>query len=676
MTAWSDAALAYMVAHAIEPAVAAGLGVREEGGALVYPCDGYERRRPLSGDRTLQPRGVAFAPWWPTGRPDSAGTVLVCEGESDALAALSALPQTPLAELHELAVVAVPGAGFPADRLVDELAQTETECAYLAFDADDAGRRGCEKVADALRELGVRPVAVELADGSDLADNLARVAEPGEWLASLLADATAAAEDEPTGEKLGTDEPSAEPERGGVSLTWAADVSAQRPRWVWQDRLPEGAVSLLVGRGGLGKSQLLADVTAHVTRGTLAGDLHGQPSRVLVASAEDAQAQVLVPRLCAAGADLSRVAFLDGFSLPDSLDGLATRVAETAARLVVIDPLVAYIPSEHSTHRDQHVRRVLAPLAALAAAHGAAVVGVVHLNKGQDREVLDRVGGSVGLGAAARSVLLLARDPDDEAGERGAGRVLAHAKSNYGRLAPSVELRIEAREIVADDGSTIETSRAVLVGEHGAEAGELLTAPTAEERSERDDAREFLEAALAGDPRPAKDVIAAAKAQGIGRTTIYRARAALGVRSVQIGGGADDQRSAWALPIEAPSQPSDEGAASQRETERGTQLSPSYVSDPPDVGRSSATPVAEPNTYVPPSLSESSSSSGGTEVGGATSHVPPGSCARGADPSRLVPTSSADVAHPPGNRMLSEAELVERLRREFHARELSPEEAA
>ncbi len=394
---------------------------------------------------------------------------------------------------------------------------------------------------------------------------------------------------------------------GAIGLTWAAAVAAERPRWTWEDRLPEGAVSLLVGRPGLGKTQVLCNLAACVTRGTLPGGLLGKPAVVLIASAEDAQAQVLVPRLIAAEADLTRVAFLDGLSLPDALPALAARVKETAARLLVVDPLVAHIPAEHSTHRDQHVRRVLTPLAALAAERNVAVVGVMHLNKGEAQETLDRVGGSVGLGAAARSVLILGRDPGDDDGERGNLRVLAHAKSNYSRLAASVQLRIETRLVDAADGGTIETSRAVLLGEHAAGANELLSTPSAEERSERDDAREYLEAELAGGPVAVKDVTARARAQGISRTTLYRARSALGLRSVQIGDGSQDKRSAWALP-EPRAGVSYDGGETARSTpcgtERGTELLGSFVPRSRDVGHSSKNPALPGESYVPLSIPE------------------------------------------------------------------------
>ena len=79
--------------------------------------------------------------------------------------------------------------------------------------------------------------------------------------------------------------------------------------------------------------------------------------------------------------------------------------------LVTLDPLVAFIDDGINTHRDHHVRRVLAPLADLAESTGAAVVVVIHTNKGEGNDPLMRISGSIGFSGAARSVLLAADDP-------------------------------------------------------------------------------------------------------------------------------------------------------------------------------------------------------------------------------------------------------------------------
>ncbi len=141
--AFSSAALRYLLRHAVEPAVAAELGVGELDGALTFAyqdADGeYRRRRPLDGSRTFQPPGRSLALWWPAGRPAAGADVLLCEGEPDALSALSALRSmnghTPV---EPPVVGAIPGTGTPVATIVDELRSAGT--VTLALDGDKAGR--------------------------------------------------------------------------------------------------------------------------------------------------------------------------------------------------------------------------------------------------------------------------------------------------------------------------------------------------------------------------------------------------------------------------------------------------------------------------------------------------------------------------------------------------------
>ena len=131
---------------------------------------------------------------------------------------------------------------------------------------------------------------------------------------------------------------------------------------------------------------------------------------------------------------------------------------------MVVDPLVAPLPGHVDSYKDQSVRRALAPLYRLAKAQGCAVVTLIHLNKAQGLAPLARLSGSGGFGNAARSVLLLDRDPDDE--ENGRRRVLAHIKCNVGPEMPSLSYEIEPIILAEkNDEPRVETSRIRLLGE-------------------------------------------------------------------------------------------------------------------------------------------------------------------------------------------------------------------
>ena len=234
-------------------------------------------------------------------------------------------------------------------------------------------------------------------------------------------------------------------------------LAGRKPRpvtWAWRKRIPKKALTLAVGEPGQGKSTFLADLIAKWTMGTLEGDFEGQPVEVVVCSAEDPVDEVLVPRLLAAGADMSRVHVvkLEGprsdtdMILPLDLDALRYRINQANAKVLILDPVIAYLGGERfDAHRDGEVRKALKPIARVAEELDIAVVAVMHLNKNLLGNVLNRVGGSIGFVAAARSVLLLGNDPDPDTPADDGLRILAHAKSNFGRLAPALRFRVVDR---------------------------------------------------------------------------------------------------------------------------------------------------------------------------------------------------------------------------------------
>jgi len=324
--------------------------------------------------------------------------------------------------------------------------------------------------------------------------------------------------------------------------TRAADITPLNTAWAWQGRLPLGAVSLFVGQPGLGKSTLTTELAAQITRGKLEGDLYGTPRTVLIATAEDALAQTVVPRLTAAEADLDRIEFVtiseDGIAgsvaLPDDVAYIVEAAQATGARMLVLDPLVALLPGKIDAHRDQDVRRAIAPLAKLAEEEDIAVVGIFHLNKGQSRDVLMRASGSIAFVAAARSVLLLAADPGDADGERGRERILAHRKCSVGPSTRSLTCRIEGRELLGENG-VISTSRLMIVGESDLDAADLLggSAPD-EEASALAEAVAFLQQELAEVGRcTSKTIHRKAREAGHTKRTLERAKRQLGVKAVR-----------------------------------------------------------------------------------------------------------------------------------------------
>jgi putative DNA primase/helicase len=320
----------------------------------------------------------------------------------------------------------------------------------------------------------------------------------------------------------------------------AADVEPDVVRWLWRGWLPLGMLSLLAGLPGLGKSTLGLKLAADVTRGALDGALQGEPADVLIVSYEDALAETIVPRLMAANADLSRVHLVGCDRVDQSVD-LTVHVAEIdglaerhRARLLFVDPLVAGLPAgEVSSHRDQDVRSVLAPLALMAERRDLCALASMHFSKAAVDALLG-VGGSIGFVGAARSVLIFGADPNDERGEEGPARVLAHRKCNVGRRRKSLACWVQPREIDLAADRTAETSRLIVGGEIDVQADELVhvrekkVSPIAQ-------AERFLRHLLSDGPHRATECQELAEDEDISIRTLRRAKDNLCVDSYREG---------------------------------------------------------------------------------------------------------------------------------------------
>lgn len=357
-------------------------------------------------------------------------------------------------------------------------------------------------------------------------------------------------------------------------LRSALDVAFRPLRWMWQDRVPLGAVTLMPGREGLGKSLVAHDIAARATRGELAGDLRGVPVDVIVIGAEDTIETVSGPRFVAAGADLSRVHYLD--ALDDGgyvwavLDGLRDleQLAGEVERLglVIIDPLDAHLDVD--THKKGETQRAIGMLTQFAQQCDAAVLGLAHHNKGATTDPLRLVTGSVAFTTSVRSVLSVAPHPHDPA-----ERVLAVSKANLcnREQVPVLRFRLEGRAIATENDVLLSTAAVVWLGEaDDVDPDELFRAGDPDEGERLREAQEFLTAALAGGPRPLRELLAEARREGIADRTLARARRSLSVKVERTGFPA---RSVWMLPV-ASDMPADDGTTGHGTTGHGPETRP------------------------------------------------------------------------------------------------------
>ncbi|MBM3981634.1 MAG: AAA family ATPase [Planctomycetes bacterium] len=302
--------------------------------------------------------------------------------------------------------------------------------------------------------------------------------------------------------------------------------------WLWEPYLARGKLAVLDGDPGTGKSFVTLDLAARVSSGAVlpGGGPAGEPGGVLLLNAEDDARDTIRPRLTAAGGDPDRVRvfFAPGIeremwpTFPDDVAHLEAAVRATDAKLVVIDPLMAFLSPSAVANADQGARLALSPLAQLAARTGAAVVLVRHLRKSGGANAIYRGSGSVGIVGAARTGLMIARHPDDPD-----LRVLTQSKTNIGPVGPSLGFRL-ARG--AGGESVVEWAGPVDVS-----ADELFGSSVAQSAGARARGRagDWLKQFLAGGARRAAEVADAARAAGIPARTLDRAKALAGARSQQ-----------------------------------------------------------------------------------------------------------------------------------------------
>jgi len=227
--------------------------------------------------------------------------------------------------------------------------------------------------------------------------------------------------------------------------------------------------------------------------------------------------------------------------IPEDLPRLTERVRETEARLLVVDPLVAHLSAKLNTWSDHSVRRALSALHRLAEETGIAVLAIIHINKGVSSDPAVRISGSSGFRNAARSMLVFARDPEDDEGENSVRRLLAHSKSNYSALAPTLAYEIQPI-LLPEEGTNpaVTTTRLVCTGESTVGHLDVLRRRDEGEPDEGntaiDQAKAFLQDELAGGPISTTLVIATAKKElGISEKTLRRAQRELKIQARKTG---------------------------------------------------------------------------------------------------------------------------------------------
>jgi hypothetical protein len=386
----------------------------------------------------------------------------------------------------------------------------------ILADNDDAGRVHAEKKAALAHQAGAASVRVvhfpELPPKADVSDFIGT----GGTVEQLHARIDAAREWTPPAD------PGQTALGPALVMQRACDVEAKPVEWLWPGRIAIGKQTMLAGEPGLGKSQLSAFLAAIVTTSGYwpNGEGRAELGSVIVLSAEDDAGDTIVPRLAAAGGELSRVHIVSAvttddhkgrrlFNLQSDLLALEDAIAHLGdVRLVIIDPVSSYLGKVDS-HKNAEVRTVLEPIGEMAARLRVAVVAVTHFSKGGGTSANNRIIGSIAFVAAARAAFIVSRDPDDEN-----RRLFVPSKNNLGPDRDGLAFRIETREVgkgiiapaVSWDSEPVTRT-----------ADEILSAMSGggDRHTAKDDAKIFLQEVLAEGPMSVADLEAEARAAGL-----------------------------------------------------------------------------------------------------------------------------------------------------------------
>jgi AAA domain len=331
-----------------------------------------------------------------------------------------------------------------------------------------------------------------------------------------------------------------------VVATSYADIEAQLTEWLWSQRIPRAALSLLVGTEGLGKTAFGLGLVAKLTRGELTGCFHGTPINVALFTPEDDASRTIKPRLIAAGATENRVFDIKmkkdatdrGFSLPGDTDLLIEAMVSNEIRFAFADPFASMLDPKVNSWKDTDIREALEPLVAAAAEHDITFLGSLHTNKTASTDARTRGMGSVGWRQISRAAFLVGLDPDDEDGAAGSKRCIAHDKHNLGPRTQTVRFALDTQSIGVQ-GTRQSTVRAVMGEECDVTAAQMLAAEQGHDKLETraGDAESWLRGLLAEGPRAASVVRAAAGDAGHKWRTIERVKHDIGVCSKQTAAG-------------------------------------------------------------------------------------------------------------------------------------------
>ena len=371
----------------------------------------------------------------------------------------------------------------------------DVERVFLCLDADKAGEDACKRLAallpDSVRVTRIQPC---MKDWNEVLVHRAEIPNRNYFKSIVLK------------------EPS-KPET--VKIIRMSDVELTPVEWLWKPYLPFGKLSVLQGNPGEGKTYFAMHLAAACTNGKLLPNMERmEPFNVIYQTAEDGLGDTVKPRLIEAGADHDRVLVIDDSDVQLTLsdERIEKAIVENNARLVIIDPIQAYLGADVDMNRANEVRPIFMRLGQVAQRTGCAILLIGHLNKAAGMQSLQRGLGSIDIAAAVRSVMFIGKLKHDPT-----MRILTHEKSSLAPPGASLAFSL------GDEGGFR------WVGEYDITADEMLSGIEPQRETKTQQAKDLICTLLAGGKQVlSEDIDKAALERGIPGRTVRDAKRELG----------------------------------------------------------------------------------------------------------------------------------------------------
>ena len=371
----------------------------------------------------------------------------------------------------------------------------DVERVFLCLDSDKAGEDACKRLAALLPDtVSVTRIQPCMKDWNDVLVHRAEISNRNYFKSIVLK------------------EPS-KPET--VKIIRMSDVELTPVEWLWKPYLPFGKLSVLQGNPGEGKTYFAMHLAAACTNGKLLPNMERmEPFNVIYQTAEDGLGDTVKPRLIEAGADLDRVLVIDDSDVQLTLsdERIEKAIVENNARLVIIDPIQAYLGADVDMNRANEVRPIFMRLGQVAQRTGCAILLIGHLNKAAGMQSLQRGLGSIDIAAAVRSVMFIGKLKHDPT-----MRILTHEKSSLAPPGASLAFSLG------------DESGFRWVGEYDITADEMLSGIEPQRETKTQQAKDLICTLLAGGKQVlSEDIDKAALERGIPGRTVRDAKRELG----------------------------------------------------------------------------------------------------------------------------------------------------